>query len=620
MGISALLVSGAYVPSSLVVVVMGLRGEGGVLAPSAIKRRFQLLLIKPSHYDDDGYVIQWARAVMPTNSLACIYALAQDAARRTALGSDVAIDITPIDECHTRVRYKDIIKRFRQHDNFGLVGMVGVQSNQFPRAIDIARPLRAAGIQVAIGGFHVSGCLAMLPELPADLKGALDMGCSLFAGEAEEGRLDTVLRDAAEGRLQPVYNFMKELPALESSPSPILPPDLLKRTINYFGSFDAGRGCPYQCSFCTIINVQGRKSRRRSPDDIERTVQDYARYGFRWFFVTDDNFARNKDWESIFDRLIDMRENRGFDIRLIIQVDTLCHKIHGFIEKAVRAGVRKVFIGLENINPANLLVAKKRQNKITEYRRMLLAWKRARVITYAGYILGFPADTAQSIRADIEIIKKELPLDILEFFCLTPLPGSEDHQTLSKKGVWMDPDMNKYDVEHVVTGHARMSQEEWSRIYREAWDLYYTPEHIEAILRRAAACNLGVSHLAMLLWSFSRCVSFENVHPLQGGIFRRKYRLDRRHGMAPDPVWRFYPKLAWEILSKHTRMLKHFLAISAVLRRVRRDPKKYAYTDQALDDTSDDESEALQLFTHNEDARERVAHERKVAALTHGGV
>ena len=81
-------------------------------------------------------------------------------------------------------------------------------------------------------------------------------------------------------------------------------------------------------------------------------------------------------------------------IDFIIQVDTLCHRIPNFIEKCARAGVRRVFIGLENINPDNLVGAKKRQNKITEYRKMLLAWKAARVITYAGYILGFPNDTA----------------------------------------------------------------------------------------------------------------------------------------------------------------------------------------------------------------------------------
>jgi hypothetical protein len=92
---------------------------------------------------------------------------------------------------------------------------------------------------------------------------------------------------------------------------------------------------------------------------------------------------------------------------------------------------------------------------------MLLVWKEAGVIIYAGNILGFPADTPDSIRADIEIIKRELPLDVLEFFCLTPLPGSEDHKTLSKKCVPMDADMNKYDLAHVVARHETMTAEHW---------------------------------------------------------------------------------------------------------------------------------------------------------------
>ncbi len=267
-----------------------------------------------------------------------------------------------------------------------MVGLVGVQSNQFPRALDIARPLRAAGIPVVIGGFHVSGCIAMLPEIQADLQQAIDMGCSLFAGEAEEQRIDEIMRAAADRTLAPIYNHMDDLPALQSEPTPSLPVEIAKRTIDNYGSFDAGRGCPFQCSFCTIINVQGRKSRRRSPDDIEHLIREHYQAGFRNFFVTDDNFARNKDWEAIFDRMILLRERDGLAIKIIIQVDTLCHKLPNFIEKAARAGVNKVFIGLENINPANLMAAKKRQNKITEYRKMLLAWKKARVITYAGYI------------------------------------------------------------------------------------------------------------------------------------------------------------------------------------------------------------------------------------------
>src|SRR5207245_5170600 len=107
--------------------------------------------------------------------------------------------------------------RFRSHSNFGLVALTGVQSNQYPRALDIARPFRDAGIQVAMGGFHVSGCLSMLDGRAVDLDACRDMGIAMFAGEAEN-RLDTVLRDAAEGRLQPVYDFMADLPGLEAPP------------------------------------------------------------------------------------------------------------------------------------------------------------------------------------------------------------------------------------------------------------------------------------------------------------------------------------------------------------------------------------------------------------------
>ena len=133
------------------------------------QRRFQLVLIKPSHYDDEGYVIRWWRALIPSNALASVYGLALDAARRRMLGPDVAIDIDVIDEGNTRVNISRLLRRFRRHGNFGLLGLVGVQSNQYPRALDIARPFRAAGIQVAMGGFHVSGCLAMLDGSAIDL-------------------------------------------------------------------------------------------------------------------------------------------------------------------------------------------------------------------------------------------------------------------------------------------------------------------------------------------------------------------------------------------------------------------------------------------------------------------
>ena len=313
-------------------------------------RHFQLILIKPSHYDDDGYVIRWWRAMSPANSLATVYAIAADCADRRVLGSDVAINIEVIDETNTRINVPTLLARFRRHSNFGLVALVGVQSNQYPRALDIARPFREAGIPVAIGGFHVSGCLSMLDGHAVDLDACRDMGVAIFAGEAE-GRLDTVLRDAAMGQLASVYNFMKDLPDLGGTPVPFLPQQRVVRTLGQSASFDAGRGCPYQCSFCTIINVQGRKSRYRSPDDVEHLVRLNWAQGIHKFFITDDNFARNKEWEATFDRLIELREKHGIPLSLVIQVDTLCHKIPNFIEKAKRAGVRKGFYWVREHQP-----------------------------------------------------------------------------------------------------------------------------------------------------------------------------------------------------------------------------------------------------------------------------
>jgi radical SAM superfamily enzyme YgiQ (UPF0313 family) len=555
---------------------------------------------------------------MPANSLASVYGLIADCARRKILGPDIVIDLVAIDETNTRVRIDKIIAEMRANSNFGFVGLVGVQSNQYPRSLHIAKPLRAAGIPVIIGGFHVSGMLAMFPKIMADLQAALDLGVTLFAGEAES-RMEEVLRDAAGGTLRPIYNYINDLPSLEGAVTPFLPGNSVRKTIGNVTTFDAGRGCPFQCSFCTIINVQGRKSRRRSPDDVEHILRQNFEQGIDRFFITDDNFARNKDWEPILDRIIKLREQDGMDIRFLIQVDTLCHKIPNFVAKAKRAGVTRIFIGLENINPDNLLAAKKRQNKITEYRDMLLAWKAAGIWTYAGYILGFPNDTPESARRDIEIIKKEMPLDVLEFFFLTPLPGSEDHKTLSSKNVPLDPDLNKYDLEHALMPHPNMAKAEWERLYRDAWQIYYTPEHIETILRRAQASGINILRLAQIILWFAQSLTIERVHPLQGGFVRLKSRHERRPELPTEPAWVFYPALAWEVLTKHASVAAAAWQIYRIYRRVVAD-KNRPYTDLAMTPVSREETERLELFTHNDSAREAVNHARRVKALTTAGV
>jgi hypothetical protein len=589
-----------------------LRERAPIATAGSTRKKFLLYLIKPSHYDDDGYVIQWLRSAIPSNSLAVLYGIVSDCDARRVLGDDVNIEIIAIDETNSRVRPRQIIRAIEQNGGFGMVGLVGVQSNQFPRSLDIARALRAAGVQVGIGGFHVSGCIAMLPEMPDDMKEALRLGVSLFAGEGE-GRLDIVLQDAARGELQPVYNFMKDLPGVEGAPLPLLPAERVGRTIGFVASFDAGRGCPFQCSFCTIINVQGRKSRYRTADDVEALIRAYTAQGIRHFFITDDNLARNKNWEAIFDRLIQLREVEGLKFKFVIQVDTMCHKIPNFIEKAARAGVKRVFIGLENINPDSLVGAKKKQNQIADYRAMLLAWKKARCFTFAGYILGFPTDTPESIVRDIKIIQRELPLDILEFFCLTPLPGSEDHKKLLLSGAPMDPDMNKYDLLHVTTGHPLMSKAEWEHAYRLAWDTYYTPEHVATVLRRAAATRISMSTILYLLMWFSGSMALEGVHPLESGLIRRKVRRDRRPGFAIESPFVFYPKYVGGLIAKHFKFARMYWKMYKLSRSIKRDPLARQYMDTALAPVAGSDLDLLEMFQVTEGARTVAAKARQRA-------
>jgi radical SAM superfamily enzyme YgiQ (UPF0313 family) len=573
---------------------------------------FHVEIVKPSHYDKDGYVIQWWKAWIPSNSMACLYAIAQDCAERRALGHDVSIEVDAHDEMNVRIPVSRIAARINRPGHGGLVCLVGVQSNQFPRAMVLARQFRARGVKVAIGGFHVSGCMAMLKELTPELQEAIDLGVTLFAGEAEE-QFESFLKDVHAGSAKPIYNYMHDLPNLQSQTTPYLPRRLVKRYDGVLSSFDAGRGCPFQCSFCTIINVQGRKSRWRGADDIERIIRQNIAQGISRFFITDDNFARNRNWEAIFDRMIDLRENHGLKLHFLIQVDTLAHKIPNFIAKAARAGCRYAFIGLESINPDNLAHMKKNQNRITEYRKMFQAWKQAGCVTYAGFIMGLPGDTPQSIRRDIEIIQRELPVDVLEFTMLTPLPGSEDHQKLHERDVWMDPDLNKYDLETVTVDHPLMTREEWQGAYQDVWKWYYTDEHVERLIRRNVAYGVKPIRVWRSVLQIYGAANFENVHPQQCGYFRRKDRTQRRPELPRAPALAFHARHCRDMLVKYVRFGLYGLKTLRMRNRIERDPASKSYSDLAITPVIDAEGESLEMFELSSSSRAAVDKARRQA-------
>ncbi len=540
--------------------------------------RFHVILIKPSKYDDDGYVIRWLMGVITSNSLASLYALSQDALERGVLGPDVQPIIHVFDETVQKIPVKRLARGILGKGERGLVCMVGVQTNQYARAVDLALEFKKEGFPCMIGGFHVSGCLEMLPEITPEIQEAIDHGITIVAGEVEE-RWAELLKAAYENRLEPVYNFVEDKPNLVNTPGPILPNRIAYRFLNRQTSFDAGRGCPFKCSFCTIINIQGNTMRGRNADDIERIVRAHHSNGNTHIFITDDNFARHPDWERIADRLIDLKENHGIKLSLKIQTDTAAFRIPRFIEKVTHAGVRRVFIGLESVNPVNLRATGKYQNQLSEYRKMLQMWRDHGALTYAGYIIGFPDDTYESIMRDVEYLKNEIPLDLAEFFIMTPLPGSKDHQKYYLGKVPMARDTNMYDTAHVCMDHPKMTKAELERAYQDAWKSFYSKEHLRTLVFRRKGPRRRIL-IHGLIW-FCSSMFLENVHPLLGGFVRIKGRKVRRRGFPIESFFPYYWRRTKELAKYAVGLLKIYWTFRRLKEEALR-PENAAYMDAAI--------------------------------------
>jgi radical SAM superfamily enzyme YgiQ (UPF0313 family) len=502
-------------------------------ASGSKRKQIRVVLIKPSKYDDEGYVIRHFRGVLPSNTLACLTSLTRDLARREFLGPDVELKVELFDDTVEKIPVKRIIKSNRLPKRRTVVALAGVQSNQFPRAADLARKFRAGGLQVLIGGFHVSGTLALSNGITPEIQELINIGVTVVKGEVEE-TWGEILHDACNDCLKPLYDFLDRKPDLYSQPIPLIDRKYLKRFItSNFGTIDCSRGCPFNCSFCTIINVQGRDMRVRSPQMLAETLREnYRIHRINFYFFTDDNFARNSCWREIFQMLIKLREEEHIPIQFMLQVDTQSHKIPDFISLAARAGCTQVFIGMESINPQNLKAAGKTQNKVQDYKDLIGAWHNAKIATHVAYIFGFPFDTPDSTRDDVRRLQEELEVEQASFFMLTPVPGSRDHARMVQSGEPMHPDLNDYDSFHETIRHANFAPGELEASYRHAWKSFYSFGYMRDVLLRANPENYWNIFLNFIWYKNSALV--EGGHPMLHGFFRLKDRTDRRPGFRAE--------------------------------------------------------------------------------------
>jgi len=520
--------------------------------------RLVVILVRVTNYDEWGYPLRFWRGVLPSNSLAAMYALTKQTLETMVIPAAQYI-IKVFDDGVIGQKVSAPARLVKQYDDGAtkiVAGLVGVQTNQFPRARDLANQFKAAGADVVMGGFHVSGSVNTMyygiaaddekrsdvpcPHImPPEVEELMAKGVIVCLNEAEEV-WGQILADIWQDRAQKLYDGGR--PSIEKAPMPEYPENYFDDFATNIGTLDTNRGCPFACSFCTIINVQGRVQRFRDPQKITELVRQLClQYGSFHGFFTDDNFARNPMWPQLLEGLAALRQ-QGYRISFMIEADLASFQLKGFIEKLAEAGCTQVFLGMESLNQGVLKDAKKYQNQVRNFPKMIGALHRHGIVVHVGFIIGWPEETRESVLADIKRLK-ELGVDQLSLFILTPLPGSELHIRMYCNDVSMDSDLNWYDSFHAVCDHPNLSRPELRQLMFEGFREFYRSSQMISSLGRLPE-KMFWNMMRIFFWYRNSALG-EKVHPMNCGFLSVRNRRERRPGLARESLAAFWSRELW---------------------------------------------------------------------------
>ena len=544
-------------------------------------RTIRVYFIKPSKYDEQGYVLRFWKGVLPNNTLTALAALNEEYNRMRA-AQDVFIETVLWDEIVDGAIDADTIQAIKEkarEDNVEvLIGMAGVQTNQYPRGRDVALQFVTAGFPVIMGGFHVSG-------YPDSCKFLNSCGITTVVGEAESTWVE-LLDDYLRGEMKPNYSVTSGIraktgtgeilvPSIEGAQLPAIDDRYLTRFANTtMTTLDTSRGCPFTCSYCSVKNVMGRTMRARDSQSAVDWIRDAADYhGIDTLFLVDDDFFRSPQWEPVLLGMAELRQ-QGRNVNFMMQVDidaggyadlrpgevdsSKHQRSRRFVELVKQAGGYCAFVGFESFNPLNLMAATKFQNTerrernlelseakkrvLEKYRRVVDNWHQAGIAVHCGYMIGFPYDTPDSGRqAALDLV--EVGVDLASFFVVTPLPGTEDHIKAVEEGTITDWDFNWYDSDHMVFRHPTMSEEEVLKAYREAYRIFYSPWRMVKNLVTFAG-GRGLNWEArdsmtreFLYWGYSYR---RGRHPMLGGLWKIYDEKTKRRVITDDEARALY--------------------------------------------------------------------------------
>jgi hypothetical protein len=474
----------------------------------------QVVIIKPSKYMTDGFVERFRRGFMPNSTVPYLRSMVQ------AEIEGMPVETHAVDEyVHTDLQYLKLLSR--SEGNRRLVALVGVQSHQFHRALDLAACAHSHGCLTVIGGPHVMTC---------DTSMLHGRGVSFAQAEAELVWSE-ILHDAVGGELRPVYGndrrWQQELAA------PVLAPpsrnDLGRYVIPMLGVYPA-RGCPFLCNFCSVTKIAGRRIRSQSIDTTLASLRAAKAAGVRTIMFTSDNFNKYSEAENLLTAMVEER----LGLEFFVQCDTQIARQDHLVELLGRAGCFQMFVGAESFNRQTLLAAQKGQNRPETYRDIVRLCREHGIGSHFSNIIGFPQDTEQEVYEHLDILC-ELGPTWASFYILCPIPGTEQYDDFLAEGLITEQNLDRFDTTCLTWRHPSLSRQRLSELlfecYRKFFSLGHALQNIRNMHFRKGTNRLTQASGSLAMSLFVRYCAWQQTHPMSGGVTR--VRLDGVNNFLP---------------------------------------------------------------------------------------
>jgi radical SAM superfamily enzyme YgiQ (UPF0313 family) len=367
-----------------------------------------------------------------------------------------------------------------------------------PQAYRIADHFKRMGKTVIMGGPHVT-------FLPEEALGHADY-VNLGEGEESMPLLLKALEEKTPLREVPNLEFMEDGKPVRTEKKPFSAPlDSLPfpdfSLVNYGGRkrlftpfrkmiipIQTSRGCPFDCTFCSVTGMFGKRYRFRSTESVIRELEQYDHRKHKIFFY-DDNFTANKTRAK---ELLRAMIERGFKFKWSTQVRSDVAKDPELLDLMYKAGCNILYIGFESVDPVALAAMKKSQTA-DDIRNAIKVIHKHGIFIHGMFVFGFDTDTKATMRSTIRFAIKE-GIDSAQFMILTPLPGSDFYADIKDSGRIFSNDWNSFDAHHVCFKPKNITVHQLQFMQIEAHTRFYSPWNVIKKLFRnnMAAFIIGV--------------------------------------------------------------------------------------------------------------------------------